>query len=465
MSENSVSGVSSSRLSMKGRSLQFGVVGLGQGGGNFAEAFAALGYPAIALNTSRADLSSLIRLDDSCKVALGDGLGFGAGGSLSLGGEALRGSQARIEEVAVAKLDHVEMLIVVGALGGGTGGNLAELVNMLALQEFPVLAVGVLPSAAEGHRTKTNALWAVNELLDSAAEAIFLVDNDKLFSRNAASSAVQFMDDCNATFVKAFDAWNQLASAGGLRAIRTFDPNDLRQVLRFGGVTMFGSVPVEGKLSRDSLVSAFLDVLNKNPILASGFESQDAVMVGSIVVATDGVLETVSASVFDDFLRDVRQLTIGAAHRTGLYVGDGPTMLHTFVTGLPLPARAVELLSETTSETNAFGEKKLAARSKLRKLDLSALGIQPPPVSAPLSAPVSEPPSAPVSASPTALGAGDSAVAESGETGDALIQAAAGAALQARPTPMTPPAAKSAEEDDLDEDLDLDLDILEPQPE
>ena len=129
MTEESKLTGDSSRPNTFGRSLQFGVVGLGQCGGNFAEAFAAMGYPALAINISQADLRGLRTLTDSQKLVIGDDGFYGAGGSLSIGGEALRASQGRIEDAAVAHLDDVEIVIAVGALGGGTGGNLAELVN------------------------------------------------------------------------------------------------------------------------------------------------------------------------------------------------------------------------------------------------------------------------------------------------------------------------------------------------
>lgn len=382
MSEDKKNASDTARSNPQGRSLQLGVVGLGQCGGNFAEAFSIVGYPAVAMNISRADLRGLSRLPETHKLVIGDDGSYGAGGSLSIGGEALRSSQGKVEETTVALLDDVEVLVAVGALGGGTGGNLAELVNILAAQDFPVIAVGVLPSASEGHRTKTNALWALNELVDSAAEGILLIDNDKLFAAHGSSSAMRYMQDCNHAFVKAFDALNRLPSNEALRAIRTFDPNDLRQVLRFGGVTVFGSVPLDGDISSETLVSAFTEALNKNALLAGNFEGHDAVMVASIVTADEASLYDVQASVFDDYLREVRRMTVGAAHRTGLYVGEGPTTLHVVVAGLPLPSRAVQMLGEASSEMKAFGDKKLAARSKLKKLDLSALGI----VAAPLPA-------------------------------------------------------------------------------
>jgi cell division GTPase FtsZ len=375
MTEETKTSAATSRSTGQGRSLQLGVVGLGQCGGNFAEAFSTVGYPALAMNISRADLRGLNRLPESHKLVIGEDGSYGAGGSLSIGGEALRTSQAKIEETTVALLDEVEVLVAVGALGGGTGGNLAELVNILAAQDFPVLALGILPSASEGHRTKTNALWALNELVDSAAEAILLVDNDKLFSAHGASSAMRYMQDCNHAFVKAFEALNRLPGNEALRPIRTFDPNDLRQVLRFGGVTVFGSAVIDGDITSESLVAAFSDALNKNELLAGGFESHDAVMVASVITADEASLYDVQASVFDDYLREVRRMTVGAAHRTGLFVGEGPAMLHVVVAGLPLPSRAVDMLGEASSEMKAFGDKKLAARSKLKKLDLSALGI------------------------------------------------------------------------------------------
>jgi cell division GTPase FtsZ len=367
--------IDASRALALGRSLHLGVIGLGQCGGNIAQAFAAREYPVLAINTSKADLRSLSGIADSHKLAIGDDGRYGSGGSLSTGGEALRGAQAKIEELALNHFDDVEMVLVVGGLGGGTGGNLAELASMLAAQEFPVVAVGAIPASAEGHRAKTNALWALNELVDSEAEAIMLIDNDKLFEAHSGTNVARFMSACNEAFVDGLDSLNRLAGDDKLRSIRTFDPNDLRQVLRFGGVTVFGCRKIEGGLNRDTLLAGFMEVLNQNALLAGSFECEDAVMIGSVISANESTLAATAASAFEDYLREVKQLTHGAAHRTGLYASDGPAMLHLVVAGLPLPSRARDLLGETTEESKAFGEKKLSARSKLKKLDLSGLGI------------------------------------------------------------------------------------------
>ncbi len=359
-----------------GRSLHVGVIGLGQCGGNIAAAFAAKRYPAFVVNTSKTDLASLEGLSNDDKIAVGGDGFYGAGGSLSLGGDALRGGAEQIEERALHLFDDVELVIAIGGLGGGTGGNLAELVNMLSGQEFPVVALAVLPSASEGHRVKTNALWGLNELVDSDLEALILVDNNKLFATHGDEGVSSFMDKCNSVVVDAIDRLNTLSSAEGMTSIRTFDPNDLRQVVRFGGVTVFGSREVEGAISRDSLLQAFIEVLNSNEVLATGFEHEDAVVVGSIITAPANVLSRTPAAAFDDYFREVRMVTSGAMHRSGIYVGGNePARLYVVASGLPLPTRCRDLLSEATAESNQFGQKKQSARAKLTKLDLSALGV------------------------------------------------------------------------------------------
>lgn len=372
-----------------GRSLHVGVIGLGQCGGNIAERFAARKYPALAVNTSKTDLKALVGLSEDAKIYAGAEAQFGSGGSLSLGGEALRAATAKIEEKALHLFDDVEVVIAIGGLGGGTGGNLAELVNLLASTDFPVVAMGVLPATSEGHRAKTNALWAINELVDSDMESLILVDNDKLFASHGTTSLDKFLRECNDVVVDAFDSLNQLSGKEDLSSIRTFDPNDLRQVLRFGGLTIFGSKDVEGGLNRDSLQRALYAIIDDNPSLATGVGKDDIVVLGSVVTAPSHVLSDTPAAAFDDFHRDIKAATGGAVHRSGIYASQGGTSrLYAIAAGLPLPRRATDLLGEATSESKTFSDKRTAARAKLQKLDLTALGVTNEPVA---PAPSAEP--------------------------------------------------------------------------
>ncbi|MSP26725.1 MAG: hypothetical protein EXR75_16605 [Myxococcales bacterium] len=363
-----------------GRALHVGFIGLGQCGGNLAEAFARREYPAIALNTSQADLRSLSHLADAQKILIGDER-FGSGGSLTLGGEALRASSEKIEEAVLRAFEDVEIVVVAAGLGGGTGGNLAELINLLAAHELPVVALGALPGEGEGHRTKTNALWALNELVESDAESIILVDNEKLFEAHAAATVTSFMRECNEALVTSFDQLNRISNDDRLRSLRTFDPNDLRQLLRFGGVTVFGSRALDGALNRETLGTAFAEIINQNEILAGSFEPTDVVTIGSIIAASERLLAGTPASAFDAYTREIKRITNGAMHRTGLYASDAKeSRLYVIAAGLPLPSRTRDLLGEATDESKIFGAKKQAARGKLKKLDLSALGMPTDPI-------------------------------------------------------------------------------------
>jgi cell division GTPase FtsZ len=361
-----------------GRALHIGVVGLGQCGGNIADAFAVRGYPAIAVNCASADLAALKHVPPPWRLGVGAAAANGSGGSLRLGGEALRAGGDLVAELVEQVFDDVEIVLAVGGLGGGTGGNLVELVSIVAELEFPVIAMGVLPGLAEGYRVKTNALWAINELVDAPIDSLLLVDNEKLYAKHGSATVETFWSACNESLVAAIDGLNCLASDESLTSVRTFDPNDLRQLVRFGGTTQFGTSTIKGGICRDSLLNAFMDAINNNDMLATGIEFEDIVVLGSIVTAGTEILSQTSAAVFDDYFREVQLVTNGAAHRFGLYRRStaGPAQLHVIAAGLPLPGRVHDMLAEATAEAQRFGTKKSQARIRLQRLDLSPLGVQ-----------------------------------------------------------------------------------------
>jgi len=361
-----------------GRALHIGVVGLGQCGGNIADAFAARGYPAIAVNCASADLAALQHVPVPLRLGVGAAAANGSGGSLRLGGEALRAGGDAVAELVEQVFDDVEIVLAVGGLGGGTGGNLVELVSIVADLEFPVIAMGVLPGLAEGYRLKTNALWAINELVDAPIDSLLLVDNEKLYAKHGNATVETFWAACNESLAAAVDRLNCLASDESLTSVRTFDPNDLRQLVRFGGTTLFGTSTIEGAINRESLLLAFMDAINNSDMLATGVELEDVVVLGSIVTAGSELLSQTSAAVFDDYFREVQLVTNGAAHRFGLYRRStaGPAQLHVIAAGLPLPGRVHDMLAEATAEAQRFGTKKSQARVRLQRLDLSPLGVQ-----------------------------------------------------------------------------------------
>ncbi len=360
------------------RALRIGVVGLGQCGGNLAAAFGARGYPALAVNTSEADLRTLTELDDTARMYIGiDGLN-GAGGNPGIGGQCLAQKADEIEAV-VNELPDVEALLVMGGLGGGTGGNLAALVERLATDLRPVIALGVLPASAESYAAKVNALQAVNGLIDAPFEALVLVDNQRLLSTYANAGMDQYFTEGNAAVVEAFDALNRLPGRADLTAIRTYDPGELRETLLAGGVALYGSRSLETPLAPDALVGALKELTQSHPVLGAGYALEDAVVVSAVLVLDPDSLADTPATVLGEFTTSLKEETGGAAVHVGLYGGDvSKPKLYVALGGFPLPGRAQELLEEAGREAERIAKKR-APRKRLQKLDLSGLAPAGPP--------------------------------------------------------------------------------------
>ncbi len=354
------------------QALRIGVVGLGQCGGNFAAEFAKLGYPALAVNTSQTDLRSVPGLDDGQRLYLGvDGLN-GTGGAMVVGADCLA---ARGQEIvaAVAKWPEVDAVLAVGGLGGGTGANLAQVVELLAGDECPVIAMAVLPATSESHTAKVNALQGVNALLDVEFQALVMVDNQKVYSAFANAGMDQFLHEGNRAVAAAFDELNTLSGHEELSSIRSFDPQEFQHTLLSGGVVVFGSRVIDDSLTPESLLEAVRSSVANHEYLGSGYELEDAVVVSAVMVCNADVLADTPATVFEDFSAELKGETGGADLHAGIYGGDVKSArVHIMVGGLPLPGRTQELLEEAAQEAERFSTKK-PPRKKLKKLDLSGL--------------------------------------------------------------------------------------------
>lgn len=354
------------------QALRIGVVGLGQCGGNFAAEFAKRGYPALAVNTSQTDLRSVAGLEDEQRLYVGvDGLN-GTGGAMAVGAESLAARGSEIVS-AVAKWPDVEAVIAIGGLGGGTGANLAQVVELLAGDECPVIAMAVLPASSESHTAKVNALQGVNALLDVPFEALLVVDNQKVYAAFSNAGIDQFLHEGNRAVVSAFDELNCMSGQADLSSIRSFDPQEFQHTLLSGGVVVFGSAVIDDSLTPESLLKAVRSTVTDHDYLGSGYELEDAVVISAVMVSNADVLADTPATVFEDFSAELKNETGGADLHTGIYGGDvKSTRVHIMVGGLPLPGRTQELLEEAAQEAERFSSKK-APRKKLKKLDLSGL--------------------------------------------------------------------------------------------
>lgn len=356
------------------RALPIGVVGLGQCGGNLAAIFAARGYPALAVNTSHADLRQVADLPPEQRLAIdADGVN-GTGGNAEVGAHCLEARRDEVVSVA-GELPGAEILLAAAGLGGGTGASLPALVAALAGLGRPVVALAALPASAEPYAAKANALQAVNALLDAPFEALVLLDNQQLARVHGGAGMDQFYGEGNRALAEGLDAWNRLPADPGLAPIRTFDPEALRQTLLSGGVVVFGGRPLEAPLSPEALLAAAQAVVADHPCLGSGYALEDGVVISAVLVMDADTLADTPAQVIDGFSQGLKEAGGGAVIHLGLYRGEveGPA-LHVMVGGLPLPKRVQALLEEASEEAARIAAKP-AARARLQKLDLSGLAL------------------------------------------------------------------------------------------
>ena len=161
------------------RSINFGFIGLGQGGGRLAAAFKKYGYKVLAINTSRQDLDGL-HLDDAFKLAIADD---GAGKDMPKGEGAVKERVAiirnKIEEVFPEHFERSrtpKRIILCAGSGGGTGaGALSEMVDVLEYLNFSgkIGIILALPQDTEDSKAKQNTITVLGKLVElSNAEKI-----------------------------------------------------------------------------------------------------------------------------------------------------------------------------------------------------------------------------------------------------------------------------------------------------
>ena len=334
-----------------------GVVGLGQCGGNLATIFAAHGYPAAALNVSFTDLATHAMSGDA-KFILGEDVS-------SWGGP--------IAEAA-RSLGQVDLVLAVGGLGGSVGGSLGELVRKLDGVGTSVVAVGVLPAKSDSFGAKRTALAAINDLLEGPFESLVLVDNQKLHALHSGLGVDRYLPACNGAV---FDAIARLESAGdtpGLVALRSFEQRAMQSALSGGGVAVFGEMEIDLPLTHEALLHACFEILNNNPVLASEHELEDIVALGSVVIASEEVLEQTPISVFDLYHAETHLVTGGITHDVGIYRGGSEKpRLQVIASGLGLPSSVQRMLNELGEDARRVQAKKTSVRAKLKPLDLTSL--------------------------------------------------------------------------------------------
>jgi tubulin-like protein CetZ len=243
--------------------MKLSVIGLGQAGGNIADAFYAVNeyaeslfnrrveilVDAFAINTDEADLQgfSHIPKDKSHRIVIGNlsTFGHGVGKINTTAAEIIKSSNSTVTDSILrsARFHESDAVIAISSGGGGTGsGMIGWLIKSLKERvNKPIYAVIVLPFAFEEQGETSLAVMNSAVSINTAkqyADAVFLIDNERY--RKAGTDLSGTLHDINQEIAGTF---YDLCCAGEERNSKfiggkVLDAGDIKQSLE--GLTVIG---------------------------------------------------------------------------------------------------------------------------------------------------------------------------------------------------------------------------------
>ncbi len=225
------------------------IVGLGGCGSNTISRLVESNVSGADLFAANTDAQHLLKIRSPHKILLGRRLtrGLGAGAIPQVGEEAAR----EAEETLKSAMRGADMVFVTCGLGGGTGTGSAAYVASLA-KEMGCLTIAICtwPFRAEGAVRWENADYGL-EKLRAHADTVVVIPNDKLIElvpRLSLDAAFKVADD---VLMRSIKGITEIITKPGLVNL---DFNDIRTIMRGGGVAMIGLGEAESENRADEAV-------------------------------------------------------------------------------------------------------------------------------------------------------------------------------------------------------------------
>ena len=330
------------------RSINIGVVGVGQAGGKLAEQFYERGYTVLVINTALQDLSPL-KLPERQKLFLDYALG-GAGKDLETGQAALEEYADQVLQTLESNFEDNEVLLLVIAGGGGTGSGSAEtMVNLMTQLGKPLAVLYVLPMSSEDSLAKHNSIQTLAKLAKLAKSdiinSLIVVDNAKIESLHPGKSMAEFWNAANNSIVEPLHLFNTLSASPSPH--QSLDPMDFSKVfIGTGDCMLYGMIEVDDYSDEESIAEAILTNM-ENGLLATEFDLKQTRAAGVIITASKEILEQVPASTVEYGLAMVNKVcTDGTQVFRGVYEVEGQDKLRVYslFSGMELPEERIKEL-------------------------------------------------------------------------------------------------------------------------
>ena len=361
-------------VAKKERTINIGVIGLGQAGSRLSEIFYKLGYNAVAINTAMQDLKH-IDIPDTNKLYIQYGIGGGAGKDLAIGEAAAVSNADAITDIVGSKLSDAQVFLVASSLGGGSGaGSLPVVIEMLRQYGNPIVVMVALPMESEDAKSKSNSLQTLAKLAtltqNKSISNLIVVDNARIEAIHSNVGQLEFFNVANRSIVEVLDIFNTLSSEPSL--VKPLDDKEWSKLLLDGeALSTYGSFNVTDYTDELALADGVMNSLDNN-LLASGFDIKGAKYVGIMYVGSEEVMSKIPKSA-SNYAKQVLIEKCSAETFEGIYVvpsKDDFVKVYTFFSGLNLPTVRVNELKEEVSKYNVVVQTKSDSRVSNLNIDL-----------------------------------------------------------------------------------------------
>lgn len=277
------------------RSVNFGVVGVGQAGGRIAAQFYDRGYDCVVINTARQDLNT-VNIPEKQKLFLDIALG-GTGKDRDSGAQAVQEYQEQILSMLDTNFPDNEVMVLAVSGGGGTGsGGAQNMISIMAQMGRPVVVIYVLPLGSEDTLAKHNSIQTLAQLSkmakDDVISSLIVVDNNKIEMLYPGLSISKFWSVANEAIVEPLHLLNMLSATPS--AYTSMDSMDFVSVLLGGDCSLYGMIEVKDYMEEESIASAIVQNM-AGGLLADEFDLQQTRTAGVIITADKEILEQIPA--------------------------------------------------------------------------------------------------------------------------------------------------------------------------
>lgn len=335
-------------VTQQDRSINIGVVGVGQAGSKIAEEFYKRGYATVVINTALQDLK-LIDVPESNKLMLDYALG-GAAKDLENGRAAAEEYGDSIVQILNEKLSDCETLMLVVAGGGGTGSGAAEtMVGLMTQLGKPVSVIYVLPLSTEDTLAKHNSIQTLSKLAklakDDVISSLAVIDNAKVELMHPGLSMSEFWNVANNAIVEPLHLFNKLSSMPS--EYTSLDPMDFTRIyVGTGDCMLYGMIEVQDYTREDAIAEAVINNM-ENGLLANEFVLSQTRSAGVIITGSKAVLSSIPAANLEyGFAMTNKLCNEGTQVFRGIYEVEGQETLkiYSIFSGLGLPEERIKEL-------------------------------------------------------------------------------------------------------------------------